>query len=378
MHRNTGDPLSTLGRMFSSVRWVKPRRIATVVLIVFSLSFLLRLRADFYRVSREVLPTTTSKDAGYRAASQEVLPTAADRHAQASCNSPPGMEDVFVILRTGANEAADKLPIHFNTTLRCLPSRGYGIWSDLREVIGGYLVNNALDEMDPEIVANNPDFEYYRRLQEAGRTSLTAEELHEWATAPNGGTGRDIPGWKLDKWKFVPMAEKAYRQRPDAKWYVFMEGDTYISWGNFLQWLSQIDASKPYYLGREMMIAEDLFAYGGAGFVISQPAMKMLVEYRATKPGIYEELAAQHWAGDCVLGKALKDAGVELSWEGPNFFGSSPFDADYNKVVSSPDHYFWCYPITTYHHVSPLEMDEIFEFEQKWSQEVSSSCSNLQ
>ncbi|KAK6073138.1 hypothetical protein SCUP515_07001 [Seiridium cupressi] len=299
-------------------------------------------------------------------------PASVDKETQLSCDSLQGLGDIFLILRTGASEALRRLPAHFNTTLRCLHSQNYGIWSDYEEYIGGHHVHDAFDEMDPEVIASHPDFAYYRRLKEQGRSSFTVDELTGWATAPNSAGGRDTPGWKLDKWKFLPIADKAYRQQPNAKWYIFMEGDTYIHWANILHWLSHIDASKPYYMGQEMQIGDIVFAYGGSSFVISNSAMKTLVEYRATKPGVYEEFTGNHWAGDCVLGKAMLDAGIKLSWQYPNLFGGMPYDMDYNETFGSPQRRLWCYPTTTYHHVSPSDVEEIYHNEQKWNQEARS------
>ncbi|KAK6076857.1 hypothetical protein SCUP234_06926 [Seiridium cupressi] len=296
-------------------------------------------------------------------------PASVDKETQLSCDSLQGLGDIFLILRTGASEALRRLPAHFNTTLRCLHSQNYGIWSDYEEYIGGHHVHDAFDEMDPEVIASHPDFAYYRRLKEQGRSSFTVDELTGWATAPNSAGGRDTPGWKLDKWKFLPIADKAYRQQPNAKWYIFMEGDTYIHWANILHWLSHIDASKPYYMGQEMQIGDIVFAYGGSSFIISNSAMKTLVEYRATKPGVYEEFTGNHWAGDCVLGKAMLDAGIKLSWQYPNLFGGMPYDMDYNETFGSPQRRLWCYPTTTYHHVSPSDVEEIYHNEQKWNQE---------
>lgn len=38
-------------------------------------------------------------------------------------------------------------------------------------------------------------------------------------------------GWKLDRFKFLPMVDKTYQMRPCADWYVFIEADVYYFWG---------------------------------------------------------------------------------------------------------------------------------------------------
>ncbi|ETS78012.1 hypothetical protein PFICI_10074 [Pestalotiopsis fici W106-1] len=172
--------------------------------------------------------------------SHSTTPVTSPPHASASapgslptlpgpCQSLHGFEDIFLVVRTGASEALEKLPVHLETTLRCLPNESYGIWSDLEETIQGHHVGNALDEVSPKIIEQHADFDYYRRLQEKGRAAFSVEELASWASAPNSANGRNTPGWKLDRWKFLPLAKKAYNQRPDAKWFIFTECDGHIN-----------------------------------------------------------------------------------------------------------------------------------------------------
>ncbi|KAI1389080.1 glycosyltransferase family 31 protein [Hypoxylon trugodes] len=285
---------------------------------------------------------------------------------QPSCDSLSGLEDLFVILRTGATEAPKKLPVHFATTLRCVPH--YVIYSDYEEDIEGHHVYNSLDEVNPDIIASHPDFEYYRRLQAGGREAFTAEEIAQWAAVKNTNSGRDSPGWKLDKWKFLPVAEKAFAQRPDAKWYIFIESDTYMLWQTLLEWLSKFDSSKPHYLGMQMQIGDVVFAYGGGGFAISNPAMQKVVAQRQANLKLYDDFTAVHWAGDCVLGKALADAGMGLLWSFPTLAGDQPGDIDFNSTFGGQDKKPWCYYATSYHHMQPAEYTRFMKFEEAWNQ----------
>ncbi|KAI2467312.1 glycosyltransferase family 31 protein [Annulohypoxylon bovei var. microspora] len=282
-----------------------------------------------------------------------------------SCESLRGIEDLFVILRTGASEVPKQLPVHFATTLRCVPN--YAIYSDYEEDFEGHHVYNALDEVNPEIIATNPDFEYYRRLQEGGREAFSAEELAQWAAAKNTDGGRDAPGWKLDKWKFLPLAEKALRQRPDAKWYIFIEGDTYMLWQSLLEWLAHFDSSKPHYLGMQMQIGDIVFAYGGGGIAISNPALKKVVALRNENIQTYDDFTAAHWAGDCVLGKALADSGTKLRWSFPTVVGDRPGDIDFNSTFGGHENRPWCYYATSYHHIPPAEIPRFARFEYIWN-----------
>ncbi|GAW15763.1 hypothetical protein ANO14919_051830 [Xylariales sp. No.14919] len=282
------------------------------------------------------------------------------------CASLGGFEDVFIIVRTGSNEVYKKLPPLLNTTLPCF--RHYGIWSDLEEEFAGLHIADALDEIDPSLVEQHSDFEYYRYLQEHGRGAVSSDEVAGWTDAPNTKWGRDTPAWKLDKWKFIPVAKKAYRKNPTSKWYIFIEGDTYVLWASLLAWLSDIDASQPYYIGRQMNLGAELFAYGGAGIIISNPAMELLVEQHTTDPDGYNELTINQWAGDFILSAVMSDAGVDLSPAWPTLEGEMPSTLDL-KSMSSKGHRLWCYYAGSYHHMTADDIYSYYDFERKWTSE---------
>lgn len=80
-------------------------------------------------------------------------------------------------------------------------------------------------------MANHSDFELYRRVKQYGRAGLDQSELSGNGSQALSGTGHsEIPGWKLDKWKFVPMVNRTLYEYPDMKWCVFAEGDTFVLW----------------------------------------------------------------------------------------------------------------------------------------------------
>lgn len=181
----------------------------------------------------------------------------ADHHAAPLCGSRDGQEDIVVVMRTGATEIRDKLPVHFNTTFRCYPDTI--IFSDYAEVFEGHQVHDALASVSDEVKQSNADFQHYLRLQQLGRQGLHDDELHR-ESYESGPVGKnDNPGWRLDKWKFLPMMAETLHLRPQKKWYIFVEPDTYIVWRNMAQWLQTLDPSKPSYYGSEVQIGDDVF-----------------------------------------------------------------------------------------------------------------------
>ncbi|KAI0401182.1 hypothetical protein F4802DRAFT_581566 [Xylaria palmicola] len=330
---------------------IRPRLMVYVALLIF-IGGTLRFVHDSHRVS---LVTNTI-----------TLPHAANRKwdQEDPCASVAGLEDVFVIVRTGSNEVQQKLPPLLNTSLPCF--KHYGIWSDMEEEFAGHHIANALDEVDSTLLDHHADFEYYRYLQEHGKKMVSSEEVASWADAPNTGFGRDTPAWKLDKWKFLPVASKAYRQHPTSKWYIFIECDTYVFWPSLLAWLSNINASRAYYIGRQMNIADLVFAYGGAGIIISNPAMERLVERHAANLETYDKLTINQWAGDFILSRVMSDADVELSTVWPTLEGDMPSLLDM-KTKSVKGDYLWCYYATTYHHMAPEDIYSYYNFDKAWN-----------
>lgn len=279
------------------------------------------------------------------------------------CSQLPYADEVAVILRTGATEIQDKLPVHFETTFRCY--KDLIIFSDYAEVFQDVQVHDVLASIDPAVKAQESDFEIYRRLQQHGRAAIKPEELSGDASFEGSKSGKkENAGWKLDKWKFLPMMNETLRLHPDKKWYIFLETDSYMVWSNMLQWLQQLDPSQPLYFGNENQIGPDIYAHGGSVFVMSFPAVLKAAEAYAAEEDKWNTWTARHWAGDCVLGKLLKEAGVPLTWTWPMLQGGHPAKMNFGEAKAAKS--LWCAPSLSYHHFSPGEMVQMWQFEQNW------------
>lgn len=160
------------------------------------------------------------------------------------------------------------------------------------------------------------------------------------------------------------MIDKALGHVPQAKWFVFIEWDTYLVWGNLLDYLSKFNAKIPYYIGKQMYIGEVLFAYGGSGFALSAAAMRKVAENWKAHMAEYNQYTIEQWAGDMGLGKALTDALVPQLWAFPHFQGDPVSTLDHN--ITKVDRQPWCYPTVTYHHMSEDEIRSLWKFEQEW------------
>ena len=284
------------------------------------------------------------------------------------CQKLEGGEEVLVVMRTGATEIKDKLTAHLNTTLQCY--NNYIVFSDYEEDFEGQHVYDLLANVEDDIKENHPDFALWRRLRANGRESLHDSELSGTVSEEGGKTGKlGNDGWKLDKWKFLPMAVRTLELYPNMAWYTFVEPDTYLMWSNLLDWLRQLDPSEPLYFGSEVQIGSDVFAHGGSSFVISNPALQKAAKLYQDHTADWHDITSKHWAGDCILGKALAETGTPLTWSWPMFQGGNPHTMTFKEPLKAGKD-LWCSPAISYHHLSPSEIQSMFDFEQEWLSET--------
>lgn len=309
--------------------------------------------------------STHSNDGDVVAGDDSTSSTQPSDSTSIQCPDMPGMEDILVVLKTGVTEALNKVPAQLNTVLRCTPN--FVIVSDYEEVIGGVRTVDVLRNVSDHIKQTHAEFNLYNRVQRGGREALRPEDYGSDFNSQFGRLGN--PGWMLDKWKFLPMIDAVLQRQPTAKWFVFIEADTYLFWENLLSWLSKHDPSQPKYLGCQTAIGDDIFAHGGSGFVISNPAMWKVSNHLKARVSELEDFTARDWAGDHVLGRVLRDVGVPLTWSWPMSQGKQLWDL--NCFSEAYGRRVWCHPVVTFHHMTPVEIHDMWTFDQKWLDSVS-------
>ncbi|KAF7193789.1 Glycoprotein-N-acetylgalactosamine 3-beta-galactosyltransferase 1-B [Pseudocercospora fuligena] len=275
------------------------------------------------------------------------------------CVHMPGADEVLVILKTGATEAYEKLPIHLVTTLKCISN--YIVVSDLETKVADTPVYDALREVTMESHDQFEDFDFYRDIQ---RWNQEGQDVREFPSDA---------AWNLDKWKFLPMLHHAFESASDStKWFVFIEADTSLSWLNLLHWLERQDPHKASYFGGPapyIPVPGFFFAHGGTGIVISRPALEHLEHARAREEGgpeaydrRWEVATNETCCGDVIVGQALEEVGVEVTSVRPMFNGENP-----RTMVWDSEN--WCVPAITWHHVNAMEVDRLWQFEIDWIKE---------
>ncbi|KAA8651110.1 glycosyltransferase family 31 protein [Aspergillus tanneri] len=262
---------------------------------------------------------------------------------------------IQVVLKIGSSEPMDRLTTQTSTVTRCISN--LIIVSDRRSELNGHHVYDILATLPGSYHESSEDFQAYDLMQRG--KSIDAAQ-----------------GWRLDRFKFLPMVEFSYEMNPTAEWFVFLESDTYFVWDNLFRLLDHFDPSVPLYFGSPSPGKEDrgkrtFFAYGGAGFVLSAAAIDKLVARKIGSHGEYiesplskryEELLKADPCGDSVLGWALHERGVQLSGLWPMFnphpLHGIPFDNAY-----------WCQPVISMHKSLLADMEALVKWEHKRDRE---------
>jgi hypothetical protein len=257
------------------------------------------------------------------------------------------MEDVTVVLKIGAGEATTKLPAYLNRLGRC--KQDLLIFSDRKATVQSFDVVDALSHIRPEYKWENADFSVYDSIQAANDTADKSPD-----------------GWKLDKYKFLPMMEWTSYLRPDSHWYLFIETDTYVNYDNLYRFLTHFNPKSAHYFGSPVWPKKKApFAHGGSGFILSRGALdklmargKMFAENHHF-PGthFFGENVAESCCGDEMLAQVLKKSGVPLRGYWPMFNGDKP-----PTMKFGPEQ--WCEAVMTMHHLQEDDYTGLSQWEQ--------------
>ncbi|OAL52482.1 hypothetical protein IQ07DRAFT_585652 [Pyrenochaeta sp. DS3sAY3a] len=295
----------------------------------------------------EILPSPTNANTSNGtiasdtdvAAPEESLATS--HPVEKFCKDVHGAPHVMVILRTSKAEI-NKLSTHLLGLLSCVPN--FAIFSDHSGEFEGHKVYNALESVGFEAKRTHDEFREYQIIH--------ADSEHK----PDAKRTRD-----LDKWKFLPMVYQAYHLNPSAKFFVFIEADTSLSWTNVLQWMNRLDYRIPYYSGAPTFMNSVQLAQRGSGIILSQGALRRYSKsYDELYTSKWEERVGKECCGDLLLAMALNDAHVEFYSSWPLIQGEQPHTLDYTKK-------HWCAPAVTWHHVNGDDLTGMWEQEKRWT-----------
>ncbi|KAK6587423.1 hypothetical protein PZA11_000713 [Diplocarpon coronariae] len=268
----------------------------------------------------------------------------------------PPEERIVVSVKTGASEAAERIPTQRQTCLRDV--KHVLFFSDLEQDLGEYHLFDALDTVAKSVTNNNPDFEFYFKQQELWKSTRNLTSL-QGAKHPDSPS--ELAAWTLDKYKNVHMLEKTWALKPDMDWYIFIDADTYLVWPNVRKWLSTLNPNNKYYFGSAVVASGMTFAHGGSGIFLSGASMYELVVKNKGTAAHWDPKTHKKCCGDLILGMALEDCGVILQDVWPLVSGEAPSTMPFGP--GTPE--YRCRPALSMHHVSPDEMRNFSAYEDR-------------
>ena len=176
-------------------------------------------------------------------------------------------------------------------------------------------------------------------------------------------------GWKLDKYKFLPMVAEAWRRYPRKKWYVVVEADTFVFYNELVKWLGTLDASQQLLLGHPTFCDYDgqstMFTHGGSGIVMSRGLVEASFGADPDFEHHHDDLIQKSAFGDALLSKSFYDApGVTLTELSPE--AGDRFNSDPPRVLKF-HRGNWCNPLLSFHHVTPSDTAHLYDFARRIS-----------
>ncbi|KAK4185177.1 family 31 putative glycosyltransferase [Podospora australis] len=307
------------------------------------------------------IPTPTPQE--NTASNQDEESTSADKGAKPQSHGGLLPEDVLLVMKTGSTSMWKRLLVHLTTSLapERIPLENSVIYSDGAMTIGSFQIIDVLANTTAAIKESHPDFDVYRQQPFYDQHNAYVE-----AAGVEGDNYGPPGGWIVDKYKFVPLMQHAGINHPKAKWYIYMEDDTYLFLPNILAYLSKYDHTQAHYLGSFAGKSDIIFAHGGAGFAVSRGAWEKSFGQNANLAKEYEQYTADHCCGDQVLGHALNKYGVKF---GENN-GDEKFTWGFNPVVHwrfGFEKWNFCSPLLSWHKVHNRDVARYYDLEKYWN-----------
>ncbi|KAF2260679.1 hypothetical protein CC78DRAFT_419909, partial [Lojkania enalia] len=257
------------------------------------------------------------------------------------CKDVRGAPNVMVVIKTSKAEILKKLPNHLKNLLSCVPN--FAIFSDHAGTMEGFTVHDALEDISNSTRKKHKEFLDYEKMVQ------------------NPDFKPDTVDKELDKWKMLPMVYKAHQLRPYARFYVFIEADTSLSWTNLLQWIDRLDYRIPYYSGAPTFLGNVKFAQRGPGILLSYGAMKHYAKaYDEKYASEWEPRVGRECCGDMVLATTLMESHVEFYSAFPLLQGETLSSLDWNDR-------HWCQPMVSAHHQNSDEIEMLWNSEKNWT-----------
>ena len=177
-------------------------------------------------------------------------------------------------------------------------------------------------------VNGSPTLGAANTLQPPGVITLPCRDLAGWQIGESGGSPGGRGGAAIEGGELV--------LREGDSFHVTLRRSLTIPLNPTrltFSYLAALDPTQRHYIGAQSEIGDVVFAHGGSGFALSRPALEAAVALYVENKADLEAFTASHWAGDCVLGKALFDSGTNLTWAWPMWQGRDIGNMNYSHCV---------------------------------------------
>ncbi|KAK2630529.1 hypothetical protein QTJ16_001349 [Diplocarpon rosae] len=277
-------------------------------------------------------------------------------------------KDVVIMFKSGATKIWSRAPMQLSTTLSD-PSLTPNVifYSDSEHALGPYRTVDVLANVS-DAIKKDPEFSFWHGVQKVAQEGRYLDKEEDDASAYLPG------GWRIDKYKFLPMVAHAAREYPDKKWYIYMEDDNYIFLRPFLAFLSHFDPSEPFYFGGPAARLGEDFSHGGSAFALSQGALQASFKADPKFQDRWDEYSKEQCCGDQILSHALASKGV-VRWRGFDHVFMPLQGYSLWQMPLSVD--LWCSPLWTVHKTHAKDLSDLYqwdaEFRKKQPGPVSTS-----
>ncbi|CRG87834.1 hypothetical protein PISL3812_04855 [Talaromyces islandicus] len=243
--------------------------------------------------------------------------------------------DIALLLYTDASVIAQRLPIHLVTSL--LPERieadNVLIYSNRPDTIGDWRIVDVFENSTTTRTATVPARRKHKHPSQASLSHVLNSDN-----------------------KFLPLLQHAGWNKPHAKWYIYMEDDSYIFLTNLLHHLSTFSWEQPWYIAPPEMSRRGFFALSRTAWEQVFGAEETEVLQARFASGLLDDLRA--------LDRVLKEDGVMFSSSDGGRSGE-PLQAQSHRA-SAINRENWCAPVYSWHDASSRDISRLHGLELNW------------
>jgi hypothetical protein len=250
--------------------------------------------------------------------------------------------DVALLLYTDASVIGQRLPIHLVTSL--LPERiepdNVLLYSNRPDTIGDWHIVDVFENSTTTTTIT---------------TTRRKQKHHSQASLSHHKSGHNSDN------KFLPLFQHAGRNKPHAKWYIYMEDESYIFLNNLLHHLSTFSWEEPWYIAPPETSRRGFFA-------LSRTAWEQIFGGEETE--ILQARFASGLDDRHVLDRVLKEDGVMFGSSDVARSGESSQSQSHRASAINREN--WCAPVYSWHDASGRDISRLHGLEMNWHSKVSS------